>query len=106
MMNLTQASSPCAISRAARSKPCMQTSCPTSFSATNHMRRITFDIETEGDFNSNGDFSNLGVTVVGIYDSETEQLSSYLKEDLPQLWPILEKADILVGYNSEHFDIP
>jgi DEAD/DEAH box helicase domain-containing protein len=22
------------------------------------------------------------------------------------LWPIIEKADLLIGYNSEHFDIP
>ena len=70
------------------------------------MRRITFDIETEGDFNSNGDFSNLEVTVVGVFDSATNELTSYLKEDLPKLWPLMEQADILVGYNSDHFDIP
>jgi DEAD/DEAH box helicase domain-containing protein len=22
------------------------------------------------------------------------------------LWPIIEKADVLIGYNSDHFDIP
>lgn len=70
------------------------------------MRRITFDIETAGDFRSNGDFANIELTVVGIYDSETNELKSFLKEDLSQLWPLMEKADIIVGYNSEHFDIP
>ncbi len=25
---------------------------------------------------------------------------------MPKLWPILEKADLLIGFNSEHFDIP
>jgi DEAD/DEAH box helicase domain-containing protein len=70
------------------------------------MRRITFDIETEGDFRGNGDFSNLEVTVVGIHDSTTNEYSSFLRNELNNLWPILERADILVGYNSEHFDIP
>jgi DEAD/DEAH box helicase domain-containing protein len=70
------------------------------------MRVITFDIETVGDFGNNGDFSKLEVTVVGIHDSETGQLTGFYIEDLPKLWPILESADVLVGYNSEHFDIP
>ena len=70
------------------------------------MRRITFDIETEGDFRTNGDFSNLEVTVVGIHDSTTGELSGFYKDELHKLWPILESADIIVGYNSDHFDIP
>lgn len=70
------------------------------------MRRITFDIETEGEFIGNGDFSNQEVTIVGVHDSLTNEYTSYLKEELPKLWPILESADMLVGYNSDHFDIP
>jgi len=70
------------------------------------MRVITFDIETTGDFRGNGDFSNLEVTVVGVHDSQTGEYSSYLKDELSKLWPLLESADILVGYNSEHFDTP
>ncbi len=70
------------------------------------MRRITFDIETTGDFKTNGDFSGLELTIVGVHDSETDSYSSYLKEELPKLWPLMESADILVGYNSDHFDIP
>lgn len=70
------------------------------------LRRITFDIETIGDFRTNGDFSALEVTVVGVYDSHTKSLTSYLREDFPRMWPLFEQADILVGYNSDHFDIP
>lgn len=70
------------------------------------MRRITFDIETEGAFRGNGDFSNLEITVVGIYDPETKKLQGFYKDELHKLWPILESADLLVGYNSDHFDIP
>ncbi len=70
------------------------------------MRRITFDIETTGDFKSNGDFSNLELTVLGIHDSESDTYSSFLKEELGNAWPIFEAADVLIGYNSDHFDIP
>ena len=47
------------------------------------MRVITFDIETEGAL-GNGDFSNLEVTVVGVHDSETGELTGYFKEELAQ----------------------
>ena len=71
------------------------------------LRRITFDIETAGSFSGGlPDPTVLELTVVGIHDSETNEFSSYLKEELPTLWPILERADLLVGYNSDHFDIP
>jgi DEAD/DEAH box helicase domain-containing protein len=70
------------------------------------MKILTFDIETEGEFLGNGDFSNLEITVVGVHDGETNEYSSYLKPELSKLWPLMESADLLVGYNSEHFDIP
>jgi DEAD/DEAH box helicase domain-containing protein len=70
------------------------------------MRRITFDIETKGRFLGNGDFSNLEITVVGIHDSESGAVQGFFIDELPKLWPIFERADIIVGYNSEHFDIP
>lgn len=72
------------------------------------MRAVTFDIETRsaGAFRGRLDSSSLELTVVGVHDSETGEYTSYLKEDLPQLWPILERADVLIGYNSDAFDIP
>ena len=70
------------------------------------MKVLTFDIETMGEFLGNGDFSNQEVTVVGVHNSETGELTSYLKEDLPKMWPLFESADVIVGYNSDHFDIP
>ena len=63
------------------------------------MRRITLDIETEGVFQNNGDFSNLEVTVVGVYDSHTKEYSSYLKDELHKLWPLIESADMLVRFD-------
>ncbi len=70
------------------------------------MRRITFDIETIGDFGPGGDLSNQEVTVVGIHDSETDTYTAFLRTELDLLWPIMERADLLIGYNSDHFDIP
>lgn len=70
------------------------------------MRRITLDIETEGEFQGNGDFSNLELTICCIHDSSTGEYKSFLKPELPELWPILERADSIIGYNSDHFDIP
>lgn len=72
------------------------------------MRKIVFDIETRNIFSEVGssDPTALDISVVGIYDSETESYSSYLQEELNQLWPILERADMLIGFTSEHFDLP
>lgn len=72
------------------------------------MRKIVFDIETRNVFADVGknDPSLLDISLVCIHDSETDEYSSYLQEDLPKLWPILERADMLIGFNSDHFDIP
>jgi len=70
------------------------------------MRRITLDIETEGNWQGQGAFDQLEITVVGIHDSETGEYKSFLRDELAALWPILERADIIVGYNSDHFDLP
>ncbi len=72
------------------------------------MRTVVFDIETAnwlGDGDAS-DLLDLSIAIVCIHDSETGQYSSYLEPELPKLWPILERTDILVGYNSDHFDVP
>lgn len=72
------------------------------------MRAITFDIETEMATGALGrlDPSTMKLTVVGVHDSETGEYTSYLQNELTSLWPILERADVLIGYNSDAFDIP
>lgn len=70
------------------------------------MRRITFDIETVGEFRTNGDFSNLELTVLGLHDSSDNSLKGFYQDELKNAWPLFESADLVVGYNSEHFDIP
>ena len=72
------------------------------------MRAITFDIETRSDSAMRGrvDQSQQELTVIAIHDSETGEYSSFVREELPHLWPILEQADVLIGFNSDSFDIP
>lgn len=72
------------------------------------MRKITFDIETKNTFREVGSNNPnaLEISLLVIHDSETDKYTSYLEEDFPKLWPILERADLLIGYNSDHFDTP
>ncbi len=72
------------------------------------MRKIVFDIETRNIFQDVGtnNPADLDISVVGIHDSLTDTYSSYLVEEFPKLWPIIEQTDILIGFNSDHFDIP
>lgn len=72
------------------------------------MRVVTFDIETANWMSDtgSGDPADLTIALVGVHDSETDTYTSYLENELQGLWPILERTDVLVGYNSDHFDIP
>lgn len=72
------------------------------------MRKITFDIETRNLFSDVGknDPTLLDISVVCAHDSETDKYTSYTEENLHKLWPLIEHADMLIGYNSDHFDIP
>jgi len=72
------------------------------------MRNIVFDIETKNTFQDVGSHqaADLDISVLAIHDSETDEYSSFLEEEFGELWPIIESADSLIGYNSNHFDIP
>lgn len=72
------------------------------------MRAITFDIESISDSVVRGhiDVNEQELIVVAIHDSLTDTYSSFEREELHKLWPILEHADFLIGFNSDSFDIP
>ncbi len=72
------------------------------------MRKVTFDIETTNTFADVGSSNpvDLTIAVVAIHDSSTNEYSYFLQEDFPKLWKILEYTDMLIGFNSDHFDIP
>lgn len=72
------------------------------------MRYIVFDLETQNIFQEVGssDPTALDISVATVYDSETDKYTTVTIDEIEQLWPIIEQADALVGYNSNHFDIP
>ena len=71
------------------------------------MNEIVFDIETQNTFSDvNNDFKKLRISCVSIYRYETDSYESFEEHELGKLWPILEKADRVIGFNSGHFDLP
>ncbi len=72
------------------------------------MRYVIFDLETQNIFQDVGSNNpaDLDISVGTFYDSETETYTTVSVDELAKAWPIIEKADALVGYNSNHFDIP
>ncbi len=72
------------------------------------MKKIVFDIETKNIFQDVGstDPVALDVSMVCTYDCETRTYDSFLEEDFPRLWDLLDTADMLITYNGDHFDIP
>jgi len=72
------------------------------------MRYIIFDLETQNIFQDTGsnDVTSLDISVGSFYDSVEDSYLTVSVDELHKAWPLLEKADALVGYNSNHFDIP
>ncbi|MEK7084494.1 MAG: ribonuclease H-like domain-containing protein [Patescibacteria group bacterium] len=66
-------------------------------------REIVFDIETVGDIK---DMASMKITVVSVYEYATDRMMSFAESELSGLWPVLEKAERFIGYNSIHFDLP
>jgi len=72
------------------------------------MRKIVFDIETKNTFQEVGSnrSEDLDISLLVIYDYQEKKYTTYTEKNMVDLWPILEETDLLIGYNSDHFDIP
>lgn len=72
------------------------------------MNYVVFDIETRNIFEEVGsnNAADLDISVISVYEKNTNKVQSFLIEEFSDMWPIFERADAIVGYNSEHFDIP
>lgn len=72
------------------------------------MRYVVFDLETQNIFSDVGtnNPADLDISVGCAYDSGTDTYTTVTVDELQKLWPIFEQAEVLVGYNSNHFDIP
>ncbi|MFA5889138.1 MAG: ribonuclease H-like domain-containing protein [Candidatus Paceibacterota bacterium] len=72
------------------------------------MKKIVFDIETKNIFQDVGssDPVDLDISLVGVYDYETNKYDSFLQEDFDKLWDLIKKTDMFITFNGDHFDIP
>ncbi len=72
------------------------------------MRKIVFDIETKNIFQDVGSRNpeDLDISVVGLYDFETNKYHTFLQEEFDAMWEIFKKTDLMITFNGEYFDIP
>jgi len=76
------------------------------------MLEVILDVETKKTFDDVGGYfpEKLGVSFVGVCVREAGeregQFQSYFEKDLPKLFPLLERADVVIGFNIDNFDMP
>jgi DEAD/DEAH box helicase domain-containing protein len=66
---------------------------------------VVLDIETKHTFREFAEPHKLGVTVAVIYDFKDNQPKIFTEQELGKLFPILESASYIVGYNVRSFDM-
>lgn len=67
---------------------------------------VVLDLETKHTFREFKDPAKLGISVVAIYDYAEEKGTVFTEQDITRLFPILENASYIIGYNISGFDIP
>lgn len=76
------------------------------------MLQVILDVETKKTFDEVGGYfpDRLGISFVGAcvreHFGEPGEMMSFFEQDLPDLFPLLEKADVIVGFNVDGFDMP
>lgn len=67
---------------------------------------IVLDLETKHTFREFDDPKKLGISVCAIYDYADKSGRVFTEDELSELFPILERASYIVGYNIRTFDLP
>ncbi|MFW0871160.1 MAG: ribonuclease H-like domain-containing protein [Patescibacteria group bacterium] len=72
------------------------------------MNRIIFDIETKNFFDTvhSTNPADLDISVVCLYESTTDTYHSFTEDQFDEMWDFFRRADTIVTYNGNHFDIP
>ncbi|MFA6814130.1 MAG: hypothetical protein GX943_02765 [Candidatus Pacebacteria bacterium] len=76
------------------------------------MLELILDVETKKTFDEVGGFfpEKLGISFVGACLRENGdrkgQLLSFFENDLSKLFPLIERADVVIGFNIDGFDMP
>lgn len=66
---------------------------------------LVYDIETVGEMGKHF-VDSMELTIAGIYSYLRDEYVGYSVNDVEAMNEELKKADLLVGFNSEHFDAP
>ncbi len=70
-------------------------------------KKIVFDLETKKTFEEVGGHQNahlLGMSVCGVYDYESGKYRAYRESNIKELEDLFRQAELLIGFNSKHFD--
>ena len=72
-------------------------------------KRLVLDLETKRTFDDVGGRKNLdklGISVVGVYDYDTDEYIAYKEDEFGKLQNHLIDASLIVGFNHIGFDMP
>lgn len=69
---------------------------------------IVVDVETQNTFRDVGGYepAKLKISVAGMYDYGTDKYYTFEEPELPKLFPFLENASTIIGFNIVDFDLP
>lgn len=69
---------------------------------------VVLDLETQHTFREVGGFNpeKLKVSLVGLYDYATDKYLSFSESEISKLFPYLENASAIIGFNITDFDLP
>ena len=76
------------------------------------MVELILDVETKKTFDEVGGYfpDKLGISFVGVClrnnGDKKGQLLSFFEDDLIKLFPLIERADVVIGFNVDGFDMP
>jgi DEAD/DEAH box helicase domain-containing protein len=75
------------------------------------MLQLILDVETKKTFDEVGGYfpDRLGISFVGVCAREglsgQGEMLSFFEKDLPELFTLMEKADVVIGFNVDGFDM-
>ena len=75
------------------------------------MLQLILDVETKKTFDEVGGYfpDRLGISFVGVCVREgftgKGEMKGFFEEDLPTLFPLIEQADVVIGFNVDNFDM-
>lgn len=86
------------------------------FLITKMILEVIFDVETKTFFDEVGerDPGSLGVSIVSVYSRQLNDslketkgtMQSFWEQEFDKMWPIFQKAQRIIGFNSLGFDVP